>query len=89
MYGIGEVNRTWGSACDWFIELRDGRRLQIPVDLRAPVPDSPHEGDAITKIFFNGYRRIGKTEIREKGRMTLNGIWILALNRTVMVFLFL
>jgi hypothetical protein len=49
MQGIGEVNRTWGSARDWFIELRDGRRLRIPVDLKAPVPDSPHEDDAIAK----------------------------------------
>uniref|UniRef100_A0A2N9FZM9 Reverse transcriptase domain-containing protein n=1 Tax=Fagus sylvatica TaxID=28930 RepID=A0A2N9FZM9_FAGSY len=52
--GIGKVNRTWGSTRDWFIELRDGRRLRIPVDLRAPAPvsDSPHEGDAITKKLF-------------------------------------
>jgi hypothetical protein len=49
MQGIGEVNRTWGSTHDWFIELRDGRRLRLPVDLRAPVPDSSHEGDVITK----------------------------------------
>jgi hypothetical protein len=49
MQGIGEVNRTWGSPRDWFIELRDGRRLRIPVDLKAPVPDSPHEDDAIAK----------------------------------------
>ena len=49
MQGIGEVNRTWGSAHDWFIELRDGRRFRLPVDLRAPVPDSSNEGDVITK----------------------------------------
>uniref|UniRef100_A0A2N9HT72 Reverse transcriptase zinc-binding domain-containing protein n=1 Tax=Fagus sylvatica TaxID=28930 RepID=A0A2N9HT72_FAGSY len=52
MQGIGEVNRTWGSTHDWFIELRDSRRLRILVDLRAPVPDSPHEGDEITKKLF-------------------------------------
>ena len=48
MQGIGEVNRTWESARDWSIELRDGRRFRIPMDLRAPVPESLHEEDAIT-----------------------------------------
>uniref|UniRef100_A0A2N9GEX2 Reverse transcriptase domain-containing protein n=1 Tax=Fagus sylvatica TaxID=28930 RepID=A0A2N9GEX2_FAGSY len=86
--GSAEVNRTWGSTRDWFIELRDGRRLRIPVDLRAPhrAGFSTRRGCDYKKAFSIGYRRIGKIEIQEKGRMTLNGIWILALSRTVMVF---
>jgi hypothetical protein len=30
---IGEVDRLWGSSRDWFLDLRDGRRLRLLVDL--------------------------------------------------------
>jgi hypothetical protein len=43
MKDIGEVHRSWGSSSDWFLDLRDGRRLRIPVDLRAPVAKSHRE----------------------------------------------
>ena len=33
---LGEVTRTWGSSSDWVLELRDGRRLSIPVSLLRP-----------------------------------------------------
>ncbi len=32
----GEVTRTWGSSSDWVLELRDGRRLSIPISLLRP-----------------------------------------------------
>jgi hypothetical protein len=28
--------RTWGSSSDWVLELRDGRRLSIPMSLLRP-----------------------------------------------------
>ena len=31
--GVGEVDRTWGSSSEWFIDLRDGRGLRLPMDL--------------------------------------------------------
>uniref|UniRef100_A0A2N9FK77 Transposase MuDR plant domain-containing protein n=1 Tax=Fagus sylvatica TaxID=28930 RepID=A0A2N9FK77_FAGSY len=34
---IQEVDRTWGTASDWFIDLWDGRRLRLPMHL----PPSP------------------------------------------------
>ena len=30
------VTRTWGTASDWVLELRDGRRLSVPVSLLRP-----------------------------------------------------
>ena len=30
---IQEVDRTWGTASDWFIDLRDDRRLRLPMHL--------------------------------------------------------
>jgi hypothetical protein len=35
--GIGMVAKTWGSSSDWFIDLRDGRRVRLPLDLNNPV----------------------------------------------------
>jgi hypothetical protein len=46
---IGEVDRSWGSSRDCFIDLRDGRRLRIPVDLRSPVAEMCRPEDAITQ----------------------------------------
>jgi hypothetical protein len=43
------VDRSWGSSRDWFIDLRDGRRLRIPVDLRSPVAEMCRPEDAITQ----------------------------------------
>ena len=36
---VGPMDKTWGSSSDWFIDLRDGHRLRIPMDLRVPVID--------------------------------------------------
>uniref|UniRef100_A0A2N9F9H8 Uncharacterized protein n=1 Tax=Fagus sylvatica TaxID=28930 RepID=A0A2N9F9H8_FAGSY len=36
---VGPTDKTWGSSSDWFIDLRDGRRLRIPMDLQVPVTD--------------------------------------------------
>ena len=33
MQGVGMVDRSWGTPRDWFLDLRDGRRLRIPVDI--------------------------------------------------------
>uniref|UniRef100_A0A2N9EFL4 Reverse transcriptase domain-containing protein n=1 Tax=Fagus sylvatica TaxID=28930 RepID=A0A2N9EFL4_FAGSY len=60
---IGEVDRSWGSSRDWFLDLRDGRTLRIPVDLRSPVTELCRPEDAITQKLtqkFNGSRRNGK-----------------------------
>jgi hypothetical protein len=40
---IGAVAKTWGSSSDWFIDLRDGRRLRLPMDLKNPVADPDAE----------------------------------------------
>ncbi|GMY34510.1 hypothetical protein FCV25MIE_29752, partial [Fagus crenata] len=37
-----EVDRTWGSSSEWVLELRDGRRVTIPLSLiRQPVVSGP------------------------------------------------
>jgi hypothetical protein len=37
-----EVDRTWGSSSEWVLELRDGRRVSIPLSLiRQPVVSDP------------------------------------------------
>jgi hypothetical protein len=46
---VGEVDRSWGSSRDWFIDLRDGRRLRLPADLRSPIADMGRNDDAITQ----------------------------------------
>jgi hypothetical protein len=46
---VGEVDRSWGSSRDWFIDLRDGRRLRIPVDLRSLILDMCWTDDVITQ----------------------------------------
>jgi hypothetical protein len=37
--GVGAVAKTWGSSNDWFIDLRDGRRIRISLELFNPVTD--------------------------------------------------
>uniref|UniRef100_A0A2N9FRM3 Reverse transcriptase domain-containing protein n=1 Tax=Fagus sylvatica TaxID=28930 RepID=A0A2N9FRM3_FAGSY len=49
MQEVGVVDRSWGSSRDWFIDLRNGRRIRIPVDLRTPVADGCSPEDAITQ----------------------------------------
>jgi hypothetical protein len=46
--GVGAVAKTWGSSNDWFIDLRDGRRLRIPLDLFNPITD--HEETTTQKL---------------------------------------
>jgi hypothetical protein len=46
---VGEVDRSWGSSRDWFIDLKDGRRLRLPADLRSPIADMGRNDDAITQ----------------------------------------
>ena len=50
MQGIGVVDRSWGSSSDWFLDLRDGRRLRIPVDLSAPMAKTPQEEAIAQKL---------------------------------------
>ena len=40
------VTRTWGSSSDWVLELRDGRRLSIPVSLLRPNLGEFHEPES-------------------------------------------
>ena len=47
--GVGVMDQSWGSSRDWFIDLRDGRRIRIPVDLRTPVSVGCPPEDAITQ----------------------------------------
>uniref|UniRef100_A0A2N9HJW1 Reverse transcriptase domain-containing protein n=1 Tax=Fagus sylvatica TaxID=28930 RepID=A0A2N9HJW1_FAGSY len=40
--GIPRLNRTWGSSSEWVLELRDGRRVSIPLSLlRQPAEMLP------------------------------------------------
>ena len=34
---VGNVAHAWGSSSEWFIELRDGQRLRLPMELVPPV----------------------------------------------------
>ncbi len=42
--------RSWGSSSDWFLDLRDGRHLRIPVDLSATMSESPQEEALAQKL---------------------------------------
>ena len=43
---VPEVDRTWGTANDWFIDLQDGRRLRLPMDIqRSDVGQSSLEDE--------------------------------------------
>ena len=46
---LSEVDRSWGSSRDWFLDLRDRRRLWIPVDLRSLVAEMRRPEDAVTQ----------------------------------------
>jgi hypothetical protein len=50
MQGIGVVEKSWGSSSDWFLDLRDGRRLHLPVDLSATVAKTPQEEALAQKL---------------------------------------
>jgi hypothetical protein len=53
-----EVDRTWGSSSDWVLELRDGRRLSIPLSLiRQPDVLAP----AIPGMSLSGFGVTGPT----------------------------
>ena len=48
LHGIGAVAKTWGSSSEWFIDLRDGRRVRLPIDLHNPVAD--HEDETTQQL---------------------------------------
>ncbi len=48
LQGTGAVAKTWGSSSDWFMDLRDGRRVRLPMDLSTPVAD--HEDETTKKL---------------------------------------
>ena len=50
MQGIGVVEQSWGSSSDWFLDLRDGRRLRLLVDLSATVAKTPQEEALAQKL---------------------------------------
>jgi hypothetical protein len=53
-----EVDRTWGSSFDWVLELRDGRRLSIPISLiRQPDVPTP----VIPGMSLSGFGIMGPT----------------------------
>jgi hypothetical protein len=53
-----EVDCTWGSSSDWVLELRDGRRLSIPISLiRQPDVPTP----AIPGMSLSGFGIMGPT----------------------------
>ena len=56
LQGIGAVAKTWGSSSDWFIDLRDGRRVRLPMDLSTPVAD--HKDETTKKLiqWVSAYR---------------------------------
>ena len=62
--GFGdEVTRTWGSSSDWVLELRDGKRISIPLSLiRQPatgepcIPDSAEEPKV---LLLEGFEDMG------------------------------
>jgi hypothetical protein len=54
-----EVDRTWGSSSNWVLELRDGRRLSIPISLLRQ-PDVP--APVIPGMSLSGFGIMGQTE---------------------------
>ena len=48
LHGIGAVAKTWGSSSEWFIDLRNGRRVRLPMDLHNPVP--VHEDETTQQL---------------------------------------
>ncbi|GMY06137.1 hypothetical protein FCV25MIE_01376 [Fagus crenata] len=65
--GFGdEVTRTWGLSSDWVLELRDGKRISIPLSLiRQPstvepcIPDSTEEPKV---LLLEGFDDMGSSE---------------------------
>ena len=65
--GFGdEVTRTWGSSSDWVLELRDGKRISIPMSLiRQPsmvepcIPESTEEPKV---LLLEGFDDMGSSE---------------------------
>uniref|UniRef100_A0A2N9FW69 Reverse transcriptase domain-containing protein n=1 Tax=Fagus sylvatica TaxID=28930 RepID=A0A2N9FW69_FAGSY len=68
--GDAFVNRTWGSSSDWVLELRDGRRISIPLSLlQSPMGDF-EETVMPSVILFSGFddrRSVGDSESSRGG----------------------
>jgi hypothetical protein len=63
--GDAFVNRTWGSSSDWVLELRDGRRISIPLSLlQSPMRDFEETVMPPTILFsgFDDRRSVGDSE---------------------------
>uniref|UniRef100_A0A2N9H333 Reverse transcriptase domain-containing protein n=1 Tax=Fagus sylvatica TaxID=28930 RepID=A0A2N9H333_FAGSY len=41
--GTSAVAKTWGSSSEWFLDLRDGRRVRLPMELSNPVVNQDAE----------------------------------------------
>jgi hypothetical protein len=48
MQGFSEVNRSWGSSSDRFLDLKDGRRIRFPVNIPTPMTDPSQAEEAVT-----------------------------------------
>ena len=65
--GFGdEVTRTWGSSSDWVLELRNGKRISIPLSLICQpsmvepcIPDSTEE---LKVLLLEGFDDMGSSE---------------------------
>ncbi len=60
------VHRSWGSSLDWVLELRDGKRISIPLSLiRQPTmadPSIPESSDEPKVLLLEGFDDLGSSD---------------------------
>ena len=60
-----EPSKTWGTSEKWVLELKDGRQVVVPIEIKSPLIDSAlvsnvdveqKEGFKLYKVILNGIR---------------------------------
>jgi hypothetical protein len=63
-----EINRTWGSSSDWVLQLRDGKRVSIPLSLiQNPTVEEdhlPYSSDEPRVLLLEGFNDMGSCDSR-------------------------
>jgi hypothetical protein len=66
-----ELQRSWGSSADWVLELRDGKRISIPLSLiRQPTVETAGHSDPSDEpkvLLLEGFSDLGSTDDNNLG----------------------
>jgi hypothetical protein len=68
------IDRTWGSSSDWVLQLRDGKRVSIPLSLiRQPTVEEEYS-DEPKVLLLEGFNDMGLSE-EEEDEENISVVW--------------